>query len=192
MEMKLNSTTRQYSSRFIYAMIMIGVGFIFLGIVLFISLTSSQASPQEYTAIPVEVNYPAPDLRLNDLRGKPVSVKDYLGKVTLVNMWATWCPPCKAEMPTLEAFYKKYKDDGFMIVGINDGEAPHVVASFVQDFGLTFPIWLDQQYLSEKAFKTINLPSSFVIDRNGTIRLMWIGAISKEALENYVSPIVKE
>ncbi len=192
MEMKLNSTTRQYSSRFIYAMIMIGVGFIFLGIVLFISLISSQASPQEYTAIPVEVNYPAPDLRLNDLRGKPVSVKDYLGKVTLVNMWATWCPPCKAEMPTLEAFYKKYKDDGFIIVGINDGEAPHVVASFVQDFGLTFPIWLDQQYLSEKAFKTINLPSSFVIDRNGTIRLMWIGAISKKALENYVSPIVKE
>ncbi len=192
MEMKLNSTTRQYSSRFIYAMIMIGVGFIFLGIVLFISLISSQASPQEYTATPVEVNYLAPDLRLNDLRGKPVSVKDYLGKVTLVNMWATWCPPCKAEMPTLEAFYKKYKDDGFMIVGINDGEAPHVVASFVQDFGLTFPIWLDQQYLSEKAFKTINLPSSFVIDRNGTIRLMWIGAISKEALENYVSPIVKE
>ena len=192
MEMKLNSTTRQYSSRFIYAMIMIGVGFIFLGIVLFISLISSQASPQEYTATPVEVNYLAPDLRLNDLRGKPVSVKDYLGKVTLVNMWATWCPPCKAEMPTLEAFYKKYKDDGFMIVGINDGEAPHVVASFVQDFGLTFPIWLDQQYLSEKAFKTINLPSSFVIDRNGTIRLMWIGAISKKALENYVSPIVKE
>ncbi len=192
MEMKLNSTTRQYSSRFIYAMIMIGVGFIFLGIVLFISLISSQASPQEYTATPVEVNYLAPDLRLNDLRGKPVSVKDYLGKVTLVNMWATWCPPCKAEMPTLEAFYKKYKDDGFIIVGINDGEAPHVVASFVQDFGLTFPIWLDQQYLSEKAFKTINLPSSFVIDRNGTIRLMWIGAISKEALENYVSPIVKE
>jgi len=192
MEMKLNSTTRQYSSRFIYAMIMIGVGFIFLGIVLFISLISAQASPQEYTAIPVEVNYPAPDLGLNDLQGNPVSVKDYLGKVTLVNMWATWCPPCKAEMPTLEAFYKKYKDDGFIIVGINDGEAPHVVASFVQDFGLTFPIWLDQQYLSEKAFKTINLPSSFVIDRNGTIRLMWIGAISKKALENYVSPIVKE
>jgi thiol-disulfide isomerase/thioredoxin len=192
MEIKLYSTTRQYSSRFIFAMIMIGVGFIFLGIVLFMSLTSSEASPQEYTATPVKVNYPAPDLKLNDLQGNLVSIKDYLGKVILVNMWATWCPPCKAEMPTLESFYKKYKDNEFMIVGINDGEAPHEVASFVEDYGLSFSIWLDPQYLSEKAFKTINLPSSYVIDRNGTIRLMWIGAISKRALENYVSPIVKE
>lgn len=192
METKLSSTPCQYSSRFIYAMVMIGVGLISLGIVLFLSLNKPQANPQEYTATPLKVNYPAPDLKLSDLHGNQVLLKDYLGKVTLVNMWATWCPPCKAEMPTLETFYRKYKEDGFTIVGINDGEAPHVVALFVQNYGLTFPIWLDQQYLSEKAFKTINLPSSFVIDRNGTIRLMWIGAISKKSLEKYVSPIVKE
>ena len=190
--MKQISTSRQYSTRSIYAATMIGAGFIFLGIVLFMILKPTQTTAQEYSAIPAKVNYPAPELELTDLQGKAVSVKDYLGQVTLINMWATWCPPCKAEMPTLEAFYKKYKDDGFVIVGINDGETADLVSAFVQDYRLTFPVWLDEQYLSEKAFKTINLPSSFVIDRTGTVRLMWIGAISQQTLEKYVSPIIRE
>jgi peroxiredoxin len=79
-----------------------------------------------------------------------------------------------------------------VIVGINVGESQGLVAPFVKEYDLTFPIWLDEEYAAEKAFKTINLPSSFVIDRNGTVRLVWIGAISRNVLEKYVSPIIME
>lgn len=175
-------------------MVMIGTGFMVLGIMLFFMLRSSAASSQtdEFSTIPAKVEYPAPQLRLKDLSGNSVSLTDYSGKVVLVNMWATWCPPCKAEMPTLEAFYEKYKNDGFVIVGINDGETRDLVEPFVSEHNLTFPIWLDEHYASEKAFNTANLPSSYVIDRQGTVRLMWIGAISARVLEKYVPDVIKE
>jgi thiol-disulfide isomerase/thioredoxin len=182
------------SPAFVSAMIMIGSGLILIGILLFFLLRSTTADAQsdEFSTIPVEVNYPAPELTLTDVSGNPVSLTDHLGKVILVNMWATWCPPCKAEMPTLQAFYEKYQAQGFVIVGINDGETIELVEPFVRDYGLTFPVWLDGEYLSEKAFNTVNLPSSYVIDRQGTVRLMWIGAISPRVLEKYVPNVIKE
>jgi peroxiredoxin len=175
-------------------MLLIGTGLIVLGIVLFFVLQASASAPRddEFSTIPAEVNYSAPELELTDLNGNPVALTDYLGSVVLVNMWATWCPPCKAEMPDLQAFYEKYKDDGFVIIGINDGEPADLVEPFVSEYGLTFPVWLDEQYLSEQAFNTINLPSSYVIDRTGTVRLMWIGAISPRILEQHVPKVIKE
>jgi len=174
-------------------MMMIGAGLIFFGITLFLFLRPAQTDAQaEYSVIPQAVEYPAPELVLTDLDGRLVTLRDYAGSVLLVNLWATWCPPCKAEMPTFEAFYQRHRGDGFVIIGINDGESRELVAPFVGDYGLSFPIWLDEEYASEKAFKTINLPSSFVIDRAGTVRLVWIGAISGNVLEKYVSPIIME
>ena len=107
-------------------------------------------------------------------------------------MWATWCPPCVAELPTLNSFYKDYSDGGFVIIGIDDGEELGVVKDYVARTGLTFPIWADPTYLSESAFGTMNLPSSFVIDRQGQIRLQWVGAISRDMLEKYVVPIIEQ
>jgi cytochrome c biogenesis protein CcmG, thiol:disulfide interchange protein DsbE len=111
----------------------------------------------------------------------------------LVNLWATWCPPCKEEMPALESFYRKYKSDGFVIVAINDGDPAPDVLQFVEEYGLTFPVWLDPAYIAtEQAFKTLNLPTSYVIDRSGTIVLSWVGGINEKTLEDYVTPIIKE
>ena len=147
----------------------------------------------ELSAVPVRVNYSAPQLDLTDSAGKPASLSNYRGQVVLVNLWATWCPPCKEEMPALESFYRKYKDDGFVIVAINDGDPTPDVVQFVQDYGLTFPVWLDPKYIAtEQAFKTLNLPSSFVIDRKGTIVLSWVGGIKLKSLEKYVTPVIKE
>jgi peroxiredoxin len=96
-------------------------------------------------------------------------------------------------MPTLQAYYNKYQKDGFTIIAINDGDPTSDVLQFVKDYRLTFPVWLDPTYFAtEQAFKTLNLPSSFVIDRDGTTRLMWVGAISRRMLEEHVTPLVTE
>lgn len=143
--------------------------------------------------MPVKVNYAAPNLTLTDVLGVSRSIADYRGQVLLVNLWATWCPPCKEEMPTLEAFYKKYKDEGFTVVAINDGDPTGDILQFVKDYDLTFPVWLDPTYIAtEQAFKSLNLPTSYVIDRNGIVRLQWVGGISRKMLDQHVIPLLSE
>ncbi len=185
--------TPQPSKIRFFAMLLMGLGFISVGIVLFFLLKNNPpVSTQDFLAVPAEVDFPAPELALEDLSGKEVSLKDYRGSVVLVNLWATWCPPCKEEMPTLQTFYEKYKDDGFVLIGIDQEETRDVVQPFVTEFGMTFPIWLDIDWLAQREFNTSSLPSSYVIDRTGRVRLMWIGGISKKNLEKYVPEIIKE
>lgn len=149
--------------------------------------------PNDLSAVPVEVNYSAPQLTLTDTQGNTRSLTDYHGQVVLVNLWATWCPPCKEEMPALQSFYDKHKNKGFVIVAINDGDPTEDVLQFVKDYELTFPVWLDPKYTAtEQAFKTLNLPTSFVIDRDGVIRLTWVGAISRKMLDKYVAPVISQ
>lgn len=185
----------QPSSRRFTAMMMIGVGLIAIGIMFMLLLnnnTEVSASSSDFSAIPAKVDYAAPELTMNDLDGNPVSLSSYRGRVVLVNLWATWCPPCREEMPTLEAFYEKYKSKGFVLLGLNQEETHDVVLPFVQTHELTFPIWLDLDYMAQKEFHTMNLPSSYVIDREGHVRLMWIGGISAKNLENYVPDVIME
>ncbi len=179
----------------ILPLIIAGVGLVLLGVAAFALLPKpdSQPSTTEYSTIPLEVNYAAPDLSLSALDGTPTSLADDRGQVVLVNLWATWCPACKAEMPTLQSFYDKYKGNGFAVVAINDGDPTADVTQFVKDYALTFPVWLDPKYVAtEQAFKSMNLPSSYVIDRNGVIRLQWVGEISSAMLEKYVTPLITE
>ena len=96
-------------------------------------------------------------------------------------------------MPNLEAFYLKHNGEGFEVVAIEDGDPASQVAAFVSEHGITFPVWLDRSYqATDHAFKTSNLPSSYVIDRGGLVRLMWIGAINPANLEKYVTPLIQE
>jgi thiol-disulfide isomerase/thioredoxin len=171
------------------ALILAGVGAFFL----FSGLNGNANAKSPLSTIPAEVNYQAPELSLNNLRGEPVSLAALRGRVVLVNLWATWCPPCKQEMPTLQAYYDAHRDQGFVIVAINDGDPEPDVKQFVQDYRLSFPVWLDPEYVAtEQAFKTPNLPSSFVIDRDGIIKLRWVGEITSAMLEKYVTPIIRE
>ena len=174
-------------------MMLMGMGFISVGVVLFFLMKNTpSASVQDFSAVPAKVDFAAPELTLEDLAGNTVSLKEHLGSVVLVNLWATWCPPCKEEMPTLQAFYEKYKKDGFVLIAIDQEETRDVVKPFVEEYGLTFPIWMDIDWLAQREFNTSNLPSSYVIDRNGRVRLMWIGGISKKNLEKYVPDIITE
>jgi cytochrome c biogenesis protein CcmG/thiol:disulfide interchange protein DsbE len=191
LDVKMTATTRVFPAR-LYASLMIGAGLIVFGIVLFMILYNPAALPGDLSAVPAQVDFASPKLTLEDLSGSPVSLDDYMGSVVLVNLWATWCPPCREEMPALQNFYEKYKSDGFVLVAINQEEPPELVEPFVKEFGLTFPVWLDLNYQAEQEFKTNSLPSSFVIDRTGRVRLMWFGGISKKNLEKYVTDIIKE
>ncbi|HEX9333586.1 MAG TPA: TlpA disulfide reductase family protein, partial [Anaerolineales bacterium] len=74
----------------------------------------------DFSTVPVKVSFPAPKLTLTDTQGISHSLADYRGQIVLVNLWATWCPPCKEEMPTLEAFYNKHKEEGLEIIAVND------------------------------------------------------------------------
>jgi thiol-disulfide isomerase/thioredoxin len=179
-------------SRKTFPLLLFGLGSILIVAALYFILRG-QVLPADLSTVPAKVNFPAPELTLTDTQGVSHSLADYRGQVVLVNLWATWCPPCKKEMPTLQAFYDRYKENGFVIIAINDGDPTPDVLQFVEDYELTFPVWLDPTYIAtEQAFHTPNLPTSFVIDRNGTIQLTWVGEINSQMLEKYVAPLIVE
>jgi len=174
---------------------LIGLGLLGLGVAALLTLPRSAASSPAAArplVVPARVDYAAPDLQLTDLDGNPVDLADYRGQVVLLNNWATWCPPCKAEMPTLQAYYEAHQGQGFVLIAVEAGEPADEVRAFVQEYGLTFPVWLDPQNLSLTRFRTDALPSSFVIDRDGRVRLAWTGAIERSTLEEYVTPLLEE
>jgi cytochrome c biogenesis protein CcmG, thiol:disulfide interchange protein DsbE len=173
-------------------MLLLGVGVVLIAVSAYFILQNVELQTN-FSTVPVKVNFPAPELTLLDTQGVSHSLSDYRGDVVLVNLWATWCPPCKEEMPALQTFYNKYTDQGLVVIAINDGDPTADVLQFVKDYQLTFPVWLDPTYIAtERAFKTLNLPSSFVIDRNGVIQLQWVGGISRKMLEKHVSPLIME
>jgi len=141
---------------------------------------------------PIEVDQPAPALTLYDLDGEQVSLSDFEDQVVLLNNWATWCPPCRQEMPEFKAYHEKYKDEGFQVVAVEAGQPEEEVRAFVEDQGLDFVILLDPENLSLATFQHSSLPNSFVIDRRGHLRLAWLGAINLPTLEKYVTPILEE
>ena len=175
-------------------LILFGLGLILIGTSIYFILQNTNTVPQtDLSAVPSKINFPAPKLILTDIQGVSHSLSDYRGQIVLVNLWATWCPPCKEEMPTLQAFYDKHKGEGFQIIAINDGDPTADVLQFVKDYRLTFPVWLDPTYTAtERTFKTMNLPTSFVLDRNGKGQLTWVGAISRKMLDQYVAPLITE
>ncbi|MEI7848311.1 MAG: TlpA disulfide reductase family protein [Chloroflexota bacterium] len=175
-------------------LLVIGVGLILAAVAAFLAIPKAQAEVQQISnsAQPVAVDYPAPDVRITDLNDVPVALADYRGQVVLYNAWATWCPPCKEEMPVLDAYYQAHKDDGFVVIAIEDGEPVAEVADYVKTHNLTFPVWPDLKWVATTAFKTDTLPTSFVIDRTGQVVLAWSGPISREVLEKYITPVIKK
>jgi peroxiredoxin len=170
---------------------LIGVGLIILGVVAYCLLSNPSAN-KEYSVVPSAVNFPAPAITLNDLDGRSISLTDYTKQIVLVNNWATWCPPCKSEMPTMQDYYKEHVNEGFILVGIEAGDTKEQVASFVKEHAITFPILLDPNNISLIAFHNESLPSSYVIDRSGTVVLAWTGPISHAMLEKYLTPLLEQ
>jgi len=174
-------------------MVVVGVGLILISIAAIFAIPRAQAAVEENQigTQPVRVNFTAPDVQITDLDGNPVALSDYHGQVILYNAWATWCPPCKAEMPVLQAYYEKYKDQGFVVIAIEDGQPIDEVAAFAEQYGLTFQVWPDLEWKATTAWNIQALPTSYVIDRDGVARLTWTGEITARLLEQYVTPIIE-
>ena len=129
----------------------------------------------------------APNFRLRDMKGKMVALSDLRGKVVLLNFWATWCGPCRVEMPGMETVYRELKDEGFEILAISsDPQGTVVTRPFSESHNLTFPILHDAEYDVSGMYGVRTLPMSFLIDRNGTLRHRVFGA------RDWNSPEAKE
>src|SRR5574337_1123153 len=119
----------------------------------------------------------APDFALKTLDGNAVRLSEFRGKkVVLINFWATWCPPCRLEMPAIQQIYAEYKDKGFEVLAVNiESDAKQEIGDFVKELRLTFPILLDPNMKITRKFRVIGLPVSVLIDRQGIVRAKEIG-----------------
>jgi len=105
---------------------------------------------------------------LSDLNGRPWTLKDLKGKVVLLNFWATWCPPCRKEMPDLESLYQQFEAQGLLVLGVSDDD-PDKVREFVQKQGTTYPVLLDPGSRVNHLLQIEGIPKTFVFDREGKI-----------------------
>ncbi len=132
---------------------------LFLTIILFVSVCA--ASAQKPKAI---------DFTLKDLSDKNIKLSDYRGKVVFLNFWATWCPPCKAEMPSMQKLYASMKNEKFVMLAVNvENVSSDVINSFALDNKYTFPILLDPKSVASSQYKIFSIPTTFIIDKKGFI-----------------------
>ena len=127
----------------------------------------------------------APNFTLEDLNGKNVKLSDFKGKVVIINFWATWCPPCKAEIPDFIELYKTYQKKGLVILGIALDNKEKVV-KFVKDNGINYPVLMGNQEVSNLYGGISGIPTSFVVDRKGIIKNVFVGLRSKEVFEQNI------
>ncbi len=148
---------------------------------------SSSPSPRE--------GFYAPDFTLGTLQGEQLKLSDLRGKIIVVNFWATWCPPCRAETPALETSYRLYKELDVVILGVNltDQDSLKDVESFVEEFSLTYPILLDRNGAIALLYQLNGLPTTFFVDRKGVIRTVVVGGpMSETFIRSKIEALLKE
>lgn len=126
------------------------------------------------------IGAPAPVFTAKTLDDAPVMLSGLVGKVVVLNLWATWCNPCRAELPLLEALHKEFAPQGMEMIGvsIDAAGAGLDIRDFVAEYGMTYKIWLDPDHQFALRFLTVGVPETFVIDRNGVIRWRHIGSLA--------------
>ena len=151
------------------------------------SFTSVQL---EASGQPPRIGEPAPDFLVTDPDGNTYRLSDLRGKPVWLNFWATWCPPCRAETPDLEAVYEEKKADGLVLLGISLGEEVPTVKSYVEAAGITYRIGMDSNSRIAGLYRINGLPTHFFIDKDGIIRDMQVGGLSRSAIYKKLQKIM--
>ena len=128
-----------------------------------------------------QVGGTAPDFQLQDLDGQSVALSNLQGNPVLLNFWATWCPPCRSEMPYIQQVYDEWSDKGLVVLTINTGESSTTVKEFMQANGLSLPVLLDRGGEVAEKYNIRGIPTTFFIDKDGIIQVKIIGAFPNEA-----------
>ena len=165
-----------------------------LGAVIFFGVPTQAVAPAaEVELQPVPVNEPglllgspAPEFELSRADGGSVSLADYRGQVVLLNFWATWCLPCRSEMPLIQQTYDDLGGQGFVALGVNFDEPATAVSSFAEELELDFPLLLDPGGEVQRLYRVIGYPTSVMLDREGRISAYHIGILAKSQLDDYL------
>jgi thiol-disulfide isomerase/thioredoxin len=137
----------------------------------------AQEPELSHALAPVDPPVTAPAFSLADMDGELHALADYRGKVILLNFWATWCPPCRHEMPAMERLYRRFRERGFVVLAVNQWEDPDLVFAYTGDLNVfpSFPILFDPRSSVSQQYGVKGLPTSFVIDGNGQVIYRAIG-----------------
>lgn len=141
----------------------------------------------------VKVGEAAPDFIFKDRNGKTLRLTDFRGKVVVINFWASWCLPCREEMPDLQAVYDEYQEQGLVVLGINTTylDSLENAYAFIDDLRLTFPIVFDETgEVAEQSYLVRGLPTSFWVDQDGIVRLAVVGAMTREKMVDTVHQLL--
>jgi peroxiredoxin len=131
----------------------------------------------------------APGFSLENTRGEIIDLSDFLGRPVLINFWATWCAPCRIEMPFIQDRYDTYQEDGLAVLAINFDEPKEDVAYFRNELGLTFDLLLDPGGEIQGLYQILGYPTSYFVDQNGVIQALHIGVMTEGQLDDYLEQI---
>ena len=133
----------------------------------------------------------APVFSLLDDRGRPVSLALYRGHVVLINLWASWCPPCRAEIPDLQRLAEARASSGIAIIGVNEGESAQRARAFADSLGIRFPIWMDATQRYGRTYAALGLPTTVILDRRGIVVRGFDGPLTYAQMESAIAPLVR-
>ncbi|WP_216828486.1 peroxiredoxin family protein [Alkalihalobacterium elongatum] len=154
---------------------------------------TAEEKPKEEVVVGLQQGNYAPDFELETLDGELVKLSDFYGQKVILNLWASWCPPCRAEMPHMQDFYEKHKQDGITILAVNlttlERNTADIVPFVEEEFQLTFPILLDVDGEIGHIYQAYSIPTTYIIDTSGRIQHKVIGPMSYEMMENFKNNI---
>ena len=197
----------------VFALVLIGAGALYNSLAGSVQLGGLATMPQE-TQTPTEVvpdnqtevtethptdpqptdpvDYSAPDFTMLDMDGNEVTLASFFGKPIILNFWASWCGPCKSEMPDIQKFYEEYGEEvHFLIVNCTDGsrETVDTAKAFIADSGYTFPVYFDTTYMGAYTYGASSIPLTYFIDADGNIAAYYMGAMSESILRQGIDMI---
>lgn len=156
--------------------------------------TVEHLDPSSAPLHPAREVAPATDFEITLLNGETFRLSEQEGKVVLMNIWATWCPPCREETPDLVDLYNKYRDDGFVTLGVSiDEQGLSVVRPFMEEFKVNYPMYIDNdEIVISKYGPVMSIPTTYIIDRTGNLRYFAVGALTKIELEPRIQQLLAE